>query len=98
MVNITKLRADNPIDVNSSFLLPCLSESLPIMGEKINCIKAKTSINNPNPAAPTPNEEDMNGNRGNIMAYPVASMNTVKSIIDLFKRDEFESIVFNMYP
>jgi hypothetical protein len=68
IANIKKLRLESAMDTIRSFLRPYLSERLPIRGEEINCISAKTNIKNPNPVAPTPNDFEMKGKRGITMA------------------------------
>jgi hypothetical protein len=92
IANIKKLKLESPMDTIKSFLRPYLSERLPISGEKINCISAKTNIKNPNPVAPTPNDFEIKGRRGITIAYPVASIKTVKRIIDFFRRLDSDEI------
>ncbi len=85
-VNIKKLRLDNEIDNNRSLRRPYLSDNRPIIGEKINCIKAKIFNKKPNAKAPTCNETAKKGRSGIIIAYPVASMKMVIKITNCFEK------------
>ena len=75
-----KLATEVKMDIIRTGFLPTLSDILPNMGEKMNCINENEAIKIPRAADPAWKVSAKNGRRGIIIPNPVASMKSVITI------------------